>query len=336
MSEGDNRQFGWDTSHYDGVITVEEARAAKAEGIVFATAKIGEGRGYDDPLDSTNLANLRDGGIEFLGGYHVVRTDDVEAQLSNLLRLADRDEPWWRDWPVWCWQVDLERWPYDSVPAAIGIEFAKRLRDRTSRQVLLYASRGQYGDQLTAWDGPLWNAHYPSDAWAPFLDLYPGDDFRGWNPYSGKAPAILQYASTGIIAGMTTCDVNAFRGTYSQLRALLTQGDEMELTDQVPLPAEYFPEIAGQKSVSVGELLAWTSARVRRQEVQMAELMAKVGAIAEKVDITPDELALVTEAAMAGAAAGVAGLRAEIDADTKDTVTDALTGGVAAVQADGS
>ncbi len=226
MADGESSvQFGWDSSHYDGVITAEAARAARREGIVFATAKIGEGRGYDDPLDATNLANLRDGGIELLGGYHVVRTDDVAAQLSNLLRLADRDEPWWRDWPGWWWQVDLERWPYDQVPAATGIEFALRLRDQTSRQVLLYASRGQYGSQLTSWDGPLWNADYPSDRQAPFKDMYPGDGYKGWQPYSGKTPALLQYASTATIAGMTTCDVNAFRGTYAQLYQLLTGRD---------------------------------------------------------------------------------------------------------------
>lgn len=216
--------YGWDTSHYDGIITLGAARAARAEGIVFATAKIGEGRNYDDPADSTNLRNLRDAGIPLLAGYYVPRSGvPVAAQVDNLIRLADRDEPWWRDFPGWGWQVDLERWQYDPVPAEVGIEFGYQVQDRTDRIALMYASRGQYGNQLTAWDGALWNADYPSARQAPFKDLYPGDDYRhGWNPYSGKTPDLLQYASSATIGGMSTCDANAFRGSFPELVALWT------------------------------------------------------------------------------------------------------------------
>ncbi len=214
--------FGWDSSHYDGTITIDVARAARAEGIVFATAKIGEGGSYDDPLDAVNLAAFRAAGIDLLGGYYVMRTTDVAAQVANCIRLADRDEPWWRTFPGWFWQIDLERWPYDNVAASVGIDFGKQLRQQTGKVVVLYASRDQYGDSLSTWDGPLWNADYPSSRQAPFRDMYPGDNYKGWAPYSGKVPDILQYASTSTIGGVTTCDANAFRGTYDQLRALLT------------------------------------------------------------------------------------------------------------------
>jgi len=222
--------FGWDTSHYDGTITVDTARAARAQGIVFATAKIGEGRSYDDPLDAVNLAAFRVAGLEFIGGYYVIRSTDVAAQVANCIALADRDEPWWRTFPGWFWQVDLERWPYDSVAAPLGIEFGKQLRQQTGKIVVLYASRGQYGDGLSTWDGPLWNADYPSSRQASFRDMYPGDTYKGWSPYSGKTPAILQYASTSTIGGATTCDANAFRGSLDQLRALLTGRSQEMLT----------------------------------------------------------------------------------------------------------
>lgn len=224
--------FGWDGSHYDGILHVGNMLDAKAEGIVFFTHKIGEGRSYDDPLDATNLAAAYEAGIEFIGGYYVVRTGDVTAQVDNCIALADRDEPWWRTFPGWFWQVDLERWPYDSVAASVGIEFGKQLRARTGRQVILYASRGQYGDQLTGWDGPLWNAAYGTNPEGPFRDIYPGDTSTRWAPYSGQVPAILQYGSRAIIAGLTTCDANAFRGTLDQLRALITGDAEMPLSDE--------------------------------------------------------------------------------------------------------
>ncbi len=110
-------QYLWDTSHYDGPLSVATLRTAHAQGIVALTHKVGEGTGGDDPLDGSVLANARDAGIPLLGGYHVVRSGPVGPQVDTLLALADRDEPWWRSWPGWFWQVDLERWPNDNVPA---------------------------------------------------------------------------------------------------------------------------------------------------------------------------------------------------------------------------
>ena len=224
--------YGWDTSHFDGRIDAATARRAVAEGIAFATAKVGEGGTYDDPADGGNLAAFRDAGVPLIGGYYVPRTpgDPVADQVAHCIALADRDEPWWRTFPGWFWQVDLETWGYDNVAASTGIAFGTLLATRTGRVAIMYASHGEYGNRLTAWVGPLWNANYPSGAHAPFKDLYPGDHYAGWDPYSGQVPAICQYASTAIIAGMTTCDANAYRGTLAELTALLTGGSAMSLT----------------------------------------------------------------------------------------------------------
>lgn len=233
--------FGWDTSHYDGTVTLAVAQRARDEGIVYATAKIGEGTGYDDPADASNLGAFKAAGVEFLGGYYVVRSGTVTSQVSRCISLADRDELWWRTFPGWFWQVDLELWSYDKVPAATGVAFGKELRRRTGKTVVLYASRGQYGSQLSDWDGPLWNAHYPSSRQMPFRDLYPGDGFSaGWSPYSGKTPSFLQYASSATIGGLTTCDANAFRGTLAELRTLITghstTGDDVSFEEIIDSP----------------------------------------------------------------------------------------------------
>jgi len=232
-------QFLWDTSHYDGPLSVATLRTAHAQGIVGLTHKVGEGTGGDDPLDGPVLANARDAGIPLLGGYHVVRSGPVGPQVDALLALADRDEPWWRTWPGWFWQVDLERWPTDPVPAATGIAFGRELRRRTGRVVAMYASRGQYGDQLAGWtadDGPLWNARYVSGE-GDFREIYPGDKSAGWAPYSGREPDFLQYSSRATIAGVTTSDASAYRGTLEQLTALLTGGAAMTSPNPVEIDA---------------------------------------------------------------------------------------------------
>lgn len=232
--------LGWDASQYDGTLTTGILQRAKAEGVAFFTHKIGEGTGVDDPDDHTALAAARVAGIEFIGGYYVPRSGGaVDAQVSRCIALADRDEPWWRTFPGWFFQVDLERWPYDSVAPGVGISFARELRARTGRLVILYASNGQYDNGLTGWDGPLWNAHYvdrvagapaamyPGDGWLPSI----GGRLGGWAAYSGRAPVFLQYTSAATIAGLTTCDANAFRGSIEQLRALITGGSAMSDVD---------------------------------------------------------------------------------------------------------
>jgi hypothetical protein len=62
----------------------------------------------------------------------------------------------------------------------------------------------------------------------------------------------LQYTSSATIAGLTTCDANAFRGTLAQLRALMTMGDDMAMTD-----AEFRNAVA----LGVGDALAHIAKR---------------------------------------------------------------------------
>ena len=224
--------WGWDLSHYDGTITAAEAKAAYAAGIRFTTHKISEGAGGADTTAAAALTACRDAGIKALGGYLVVRSGAVQPQIDEMLTLLDESAAWWRTWPGWFWQVDLERWAYDDVPVSTGIAAANALRAQTNRLVLLYASAGQYGDQLKAWPGPLWNAHYGSNPAGTPAKIYPGDSSAGWTSYSGKQPTMLQFGSRATIGTMTTCDVDAYRGTEDQLLALIG-GDMTSMAKQV-------------------------------------------------------------------------------------------------------
>jgi hypothetical protein len=223
-------EFIWDTSHYDGHITLSVAQAAKAEGIIAVTHKLTEGATSTDSFCAEALNNCKQAGIEFLGVYGVVRSGNIAAEVDNTMRELGGQVPWWTDFPGFFGQVDLEHWSYDAVSAADGIAYGQQWRSRSGLVILMYASHGQYQSQLGPWDGPLWNADYVS-ASGQFAAIYPGDNWTplhgtwrgGWTPYSGKAVSLLQYASTAVIAGLTTSDANAFRGTIEEFGQLVSR-----------------------------------------------------------------------------------------------------------------
>lgn len=218
--------FGWDASHYDGVLDLATLRRAAAEGIAFFTHKLGEGLGGVDNTQATALAAARDAGITIIGGYWFCHgEDDPAAEARKCIAVADQYEPWWKDFPGWFWQPDCETEAGHKLPTEAWIEqFADELVARSGRPAVAYASRGQYGDRLAGLRHPLWNADYGANPHLPFRQAYPGDGGRGWTRYSGQTPLFWQFGSNTTIAGRTTCDANAYRGTLAQLTAIITGG----------------------------------------------------------------------------------------------------------------
>lgn len=309
---------GWDASHFDGPLSRSTLDRAYAEGIRFFTHKVGEGLvDTEGTLDDTALAAARDAGIPFLAPYFIPRSNAKPAdQVAQWMKLLNAGEPWWRDFPGMFVQSDLERWPYDSVPASVGIECTYRIRDAMDRVAILYASRGQYGDQLTAWDGPLWNADYRGGPG------YPGDGWvaadkgaaAGWAPYSGKAPAILQYTSSATIAGLTTCDANAFRGTVADF-ATMIGGKAMAFLDD---PAGAILAFRVEGIVRGYDKTNETDARnpMPGEDVWIVQavkdLQAKVGAT-PAVDLTEAQLAAIADQVAAKLGAQLADTATKVD-----------------------
>jgi hypothetical protein len=186
-------------------------------GFVGVTHKATEGTTVVHKELAPRLNKYRAQEVPILGAYHVVRTPGIGrngslgAQLSYWFSYLDSQIPWWRTYPHFILQVDLEKWPYDSVSATTGIQFAKLLADSGAPGwKITYASRGQYGNSLNGIATPLWNAAYHSGA-------YPGDNATDWRPYSGKTPTFWQYTDKPF-------DKNAFRGTLDELLALIRGG----------------------------------------------------------------------------------------------------------------
>jgi len=216
----------WDASDYDWDRGPMDLHAAKADGIVGFTHKATEATWIKHVHTGEALARARDAGMEFVGAYHVVRSTSPAEQVDYFLAYLDQVAAWWRTFPGFFLQVDLEIWDYDRVTAATGMEFARLLVAAQPKKVITYASRGQYGDSLAGIVTPLWNANYGSNPVAHYPAAYPGDGSSRWTAYSGQVPVFLQYGSQLTIGTQPGCDANAYRGTLADLRALIT-GDSM-------------------------------------------------------------------------------------------------------------
>ncbi|MFI9639323.1 hypothetical protein ACIG87_04520 [Micromonospora sp. NPDC051925] len=223
--------YGWDTSDYDvgRGLTSSRVTAAAGLGIAFLTSK-GTEQTPSSVFRSLScgwiLAAGRDAGIPYLGVYVVVRSGVPAAtQAQTVIDHADARLPWWRSWPGFFWQVDLERWPYDAVAPAVGVQVATELEARTQKIAVLYASKGQYGTSPLG-HFPRWNANYPNNLDEGFSAAYAragGDAGPGWAAYGSPSavPRIWQYTSTARIGAQHTCDANAFRGTDTDFAVLI-------------------------------------------------------------------------------------------------------------------
>lgn len=230
--------FGWDASDFDWDRGPMDLAAARRDGIEFFTHKATESVNVKHKHYADALNRARSAGIPFLGAYHVVRSSaSSKSQVDYLLAYVNAATPWWKDFPGWFFQVDLEKWSYDDVSAGKGEEFADILEQRTGRKAVIYASKGQYGDALRDTSHPLWNANYGNNASKWYHQLYTdrgGDEGSGWASYSGVAPAIWQYGSNAVIGSQHTCDANAFRGTTKDFARLIggsvtLSGDEEKM-----------------------------------------------------------------------------------------------------------
>ncbi|GIH07218.1 hypothetical protein Rhe02_52850 [Rhizocola hellebori] len=229
--------FGWDASDFDWDRGPMDLAAAARDGIQFFTHKATEATSTRHSHYGEAMRRARDAGIPILGAYHVVRSSpSVSSQVDYFLSYLDSQTPWWRSWGDWFLQVDLEKWPYDTVPASAGEAFADLVEQRTGRKAVIYASKGQYGNELTGTSHLLWNANYGTDPVLRYHTAYGvrgGDTGPGWVVYSGRMPTFWQYGSQTIIGNQPMCDANAFRGTLAELRALISGGGPfMALTEQ--------------------------------------------------------------------------------------------------------
>lgn len=238
--------FGVDLSDFDSdrgnsPATVGNYRASGISFVSHKTVEVTPTETYRHSRCGEMLQAAKDSGIPFIGGYVVPRSGvDANRIADEHLTFLDANAPWWREFPGFFHQVDLERWPYDSVPSDVGNALYSILRARTNQPVLMYASAGQYGSD--ALEGLLWNANYAANyttgGFAELYDLCGGNSGPGWAPYGipTREPAVWQYSSSAVVAGQHTTDVNAFRGSERDFAGLLgikSPSTEEEITEDM-------------------------------------------------------------------------------------------------------
>lgn len=229
--------FGTDMSHYDAAPSSLGVNLV-AEGFSFATHKAG-GDAMDAEIGAWWNAVKGQRGKLLLGAYWVLYPGNPTGRADAFLARLDSQCPGWRDGPF-ILQLDCEDWTGNgsTKPGKVDIKAAcDRLKAKMPKlTAIVYASQGQYTNGLAGLDYPLWNARYPVSGAGSASAIYAragGDSGKGWASYSGQVPAIWQFTSSATIAGQTTCDANAYRGTLAELTALLAPGweDDMALTD---------------------------------------------------------------------------------------------------------
>lgn len=211
--------IGPDLSSYQRGLVLSEVPNAS-----FVIAKTSEGTYFTDdtyPGFRTQTSAL---GLPFIW-YHLVSAEPAAGQVAhtlanvgdpNLPGMIDCEPSGNRPAPTW---ADIK----DYVTAALTAGLNLRL---------VYLPHWFWQDIGSPNLGWLTNRGLrlvSSDYTGPGLaGEYAGDSAVGWEPYGGVTPVIWQYTDTFQAPGMAL-DMNAYRGTPDQLRAILAPRQENDM-----------------------------------------------------------------------------------------------------------
>lgn len=232
--------FGNDSSNHNQALV-------SRDGLDFYTHKVSDGdHFYADPYYQPHMVKAHQLGIPVMGSYHVLHGQrSIDSQADWWVQLVRAQTPWWRDKAAWIWQCDAEPFGYNITPSiteinALGDAVCRRANIPASSYVA-YAPEWVYGAALKYLRYPIWQSSYGSNPTGNYRIAYPGDNSNRWNLWStglSKSPMFLQYGSKVTAGGVSTMDINAFRGTLDQLIAALggkrtTRGENMPIIGHV-------------------------------------------------------------------------------------------------------
>lgn len=124
--------------------------------------------------------------------------------------------------------------------------------------------------------------------WVKYI-IYKG---RGWSVRDGWAQRPASGHFDHVHVSMRTDYVSTSVGDWQPLGT--NNGGHIMWEEILPLPSAEFPELLGQTQEKAGLILAWTGARVRRQEVEMTQMRDSVATILSRLEgiSAPDTQAL--------------------------------------------
>ncbi|WP_288076942.1 MULTISPECIES: peptidoglycan DD-metalloendopeptidase family protein [Rhodococcus] len=239
--QGGDIQWGLDLSNHQGDFDFAQARR---EGFTWVTHKVTEGS-WRDPKWPRAREQMREHFPGAFGGYVYCHVEnDPQREADWLLdHLGDPSIPV---------QIDYEDLDGKGVPSVADL--VARVDAYLARGVTLlpiYIPRWYWRDRMGAGSlAPLrdrgltlWNSDYVNGSDVASR-LYPGDGYKGWAPFAVDAPdiAFLQFSEKGKVAGQSV-DVNAYRGSEAQLRAIFFGKPTPEEDDLTPEQAQMLAEV---------------------------------------------------------------------------------------------
>jgi len=244
--------FGTDIASFQQGINLSEV---KSQGFDFVFAKVSQGSNYVDPDWPTYRKGAVEAGL-ILAGYHYLDTSDVNAQAKLFVDNLGAGVPAMIDFEAGGGD-ETNFWNFVRAVNALGVQIALSYEPHWYAQQIGSPNLAQLPNVISS-------SYVNGTGYASAL--YPGDTSPLWSPYEGATPAILQFSSTALIAGMTV-DADAYRGTTDELINLLggastvngpllsTQGASVMTTPDPFLDAEFTDAYGNQ--IRVRDALMW-------------------------------------------------------------------------------
>lgn len=220
------------SEHNDGLSCVK----AKQEGMEFAIIRICDGT-YVDPVFHSHLADAEQAGM-LISTYWYLRAPSEGTTIAQQVDVIDQQMGGRRDLPVW---IDVEsidnRFPPGDPRHYLlrgeDVWEAKRELERRGYRVPGVYSGAWYWENMPGGEpsmqglSALWCSNYGDNNGAgeprALYTSEGGDRHPGWDyPLGDRKPDLLQFGSRGTVAGHPNVDINAYRGTKAELRALFS------------------------------------------------------------------------------------------------------------------
>ncbi|MFC3850064.1 peptidoglycan DD-metalloendopeptidase family protein [Corynebacterium hansenii] len=215
------------SEHQDGM----PLSAAKAQGVEFVIIRLCDGT-YRDKTFTSHLDDAEQQGL-LVSTYWYLRAPSEGTTIAQQVDVIDAQMGGRRDLGVW---IDVESVARNGRKLLTGDDVwaAKRELEARGYYVPGIYSGAWYWEKMPGGEpsmdglGHLWVSHYGRNLRGIPRDLYAGDGgdgHAGWSyPLGDRLPDILQFGSQGAVAGKLV-DVNAYRGSLDELRAIFTGGD---------------------------------------------------------------------------------------------------------------
>jgi GH25 family lysozyme M1 (1,4-beta-N-acetylmuramidase) len=273
--------YGVDVASYQGQVAWSSVYSA---GVRFGFSKVTESTNYVNPTWSHNRAGMLGLGDKFLGGaYHFLHGGNGAAQARYFLSKAG-------DVSNLAVALDVEA---SGADAATSREWVAEFKAKTGgHPVIGYFPRWYWeahGRPDLSFFDSIWQSAYVNGSGSPSA-LYAKVATSAWATFGNEPISILQFSSSGSVPGIPgECDVNAYRGSLDELRALALGEEDMALSadDKKWLSDNLFKLVLQQDKVVVpsgvnpGTNPTWRPDNLMRETyTSVQKTLAAVGALA--------------------------------------------------------